>query len=1267
MESHEPLGFISLNTRGLGDIRKRLKLINWLNNFHNAKSKIIFLQETHSTERSEQLWKDNWEGYEMFFSHGDSNSRGVAVAVSKQLDYTVNDVIRSQNGRYIALNITIDKSTFCIINCYCYNCDKLKDQLKWLNEIQNILLKNNNTNIVIGGDLNDVFIPMLDRYRCKPKAVETDYVKAWKTVCEEFDIVDIWRLLNPNKQSYTWRQGSSATRLKQSRLDYWLISIHMTYDLNMVDIKPSTGSDHSLINLDFYKSDTQERGPSFWRFNASLLKEQTYVDQINTCYRNAIEKYDDLEDKGLKWDLVKMEMRTSTISYSKFKAKEKRDHIKESVTQLNNLEKQINQDPTDDILEQYNRHKKYIENYNDEKTNGAMLRSKVDWTEHGEKNTKFFLNLEKRNYNLKCITKLIDNEQKEITEAPEILKYEEEFYKTLYSSNKTAKEIRKTAKDNFMDKDMPKLKKDDKQSCETPITIEELGVALRELKNGKSPGSDGLTTDFYKFFWVTIKTTVKDSINYAYETGKLSIDQRRGIINLIPKKDKDPRSLKNWRPISLLNTDYKILTKLLANRLKKVLPSVIHPDQVAYLKKRFIGQNIRTIIDIMGYTKLMDKNGIIVFLDFEKAFDTINWDVIYDSLTLFNIGPVFINWVKTIYNESEACVTNNGFSSPFFKLERGVRQGCPLSAYLFIMVVEILANKIRKSNNIKGIKIGTTEIKTVQMADDTTAFMEDTKSLEHLLEILNKFEQYAGLKLNKTKTEAMWIGKQINNVNTPLEIKWVKHIRSLGIFFSYDNDYVVQKNFMDRAKEFKRILDMWQQRNLSLIGKITILKSLAFSKIIYQCGILDSPPKFIEHINDLAYKFLWSNKKDKIKRKTIIAEYEDGGLKMLDITSFIKAQKAMWVKRLVSEEQGSWKALPMLYLSELLGKDTFKCNMSCNTKPPDIPIFYWNIIESWFELKTLTTETKSTFEIRRETLWLNKHIILNKEELNWKTWSQNGINQIHDIVDSQGKFLSPEVLEEKYNIKVNMLQYISLKDTIPANWRKTLKQIKVNREAISFTETIHVMIHKNLKPINNITNKDIYWVFIRNKQVEPIITYQMEQTLNIQHEQWKQIFTMSAVVKGTKLRAFQYKILFNLIPCNLYLHRIQRNDSDKCATCNELDDLNHYFYLCQETTTFWRSFTTWWKNMTGGQKVLSKKVILVGILDKDGNHDTLNACLILAKWHIYKNKIKESSIFFYKFLCDLKYYIQIEKTIAIKNGKIIQYNYNWQQIENYIT
>jgi hypothetical protein len=842
--------------------------------------------------------------------------------------------------------------------------------------------------------------------------------------------------------------------------------------------------------------------------------------------------------------------------------------------------------------------------------------------------------------------------------------------KPLYSEpikNELELQKQETSATNFKNENLPKINDINKDMCDKDITIQETGAALKDLQNGKSPGSDGFTPDFYKFFWPDIGEVVFASIIYASTNKHLSIDQKRGVINLIPKKDKDPRLLKNWRPISLLNTDYKIITKILANRIKKVLPTVINPDQVAYLKKRFIGQNIRTIFDIMEYTKLQDKNGIIAFLDFEKAFDTIRWKVIYDALKLFNFGTNFIDWVHTIYNTSEACVTNNGFSSPFFNLSRGVRQGCPLSAYLFITVVELLAHKIRTADNIKGIMIGDTEIKLVQMADDSTAFVEDVNSLENMFKILKLFEQYAGLKLNKTKTEAMWLGKDINNVETPLEIKWVKHVHSLGIFFSYDTDFVMMKNFMDKAKDFKRILDMWTQRDLSLIGKITILKSLAFSKIIYQCGVISPPKKFIEHITDLAYKFIWNNKKDKVKRKTIIADYQHGGLKMLDIESFVKAQRIIWIKRFLTPEKASWKALLNLGLEKFLGANTFKCSMSCTTKPAEMPDFYWEMIKIWCDIKNLTESIDTPIDIRRQCIWHNENITINKEQIFWKKWSESGINLIHDIVNKKGEFLSPLEIENKYDYKCDIMTYNKLKDAIPREWRKMVKTMQVPEEAINFKEDIHVKIGKLTKNINTIKNNQIYWILVNDIRIESIIMQKLQRELHIEEDKCKIVFTMPRVVLNTKIRAFQFKLLYNLIPTNQYLNKIKRNDTDICNWCTKTDDIAHYFILCTALIPFWNSFTGWCQEMLNENIRFTVEDIIVGVLINNDKYDTINACILLAKWHIYKSKLNQTDAFFYKYLCELRYYINIGKTIAIKNNKLQEFTKKWQMVEEQLT
>ena len=143
------------------------------------------------------------------------------------------------------------------------------------------------------------------------------------------------------------------------------------------------------------------------------------------------------------------------------------------------------------------------------------------------------------------------------------------------------------------------------------------------MESDKTPGTDGLPAEFYKVFWKDISTILIKSLNYAYEKDQLSITQRRGIIKLIPKKDAEPYFIKNWRPLTLLNCDYKIAAKSIANRLKVFLPNLINNDQTGFIKGRFIGENIRLIDSVIRYAKEKNIPGLLLFLDFEKAFDTI--------------------------------------------------------------------------------------------------------------------------------------------------------------------------------------------------------------------------------------------------------------------------------------------------------------------------------------------------------------------------------------------------------------------------------------------------------------------------------------------------------------------------------------------------------------------------------------------------------------------------------------------------------------------
>ena len=223
--------------------------------------------------------------------------------------------------------------------------------------------------------------------------------------------------------------------------------------------------------------------------------------------------------------------------------------------------------------------------------------------------------------------------------------------------------------------------------------------------------------------------------NHSFELGQMSNSQKQAITTLIDKKGRDRMFLENWSPISLINVDSKIATKVIANRIKNVLPSVIHANQSGFMKGRFIGETARSILDIIAHTESLQLPGVLLFIDFEKAFDSIEHEFLYKALECFNFGPSFIKWIQTFYNNLSSCVLNNGFFSSPFQLERGVRQGDPLSPYLFLIAIEIMAISIRTNENIEGIKIGEDETRSLLYADDMTATLANISSVEKMINL----------------------------------------------------------------------------------------------------------------------------------------------------------------------------------------------------------------------------------------------------------------------------------------------------------------------------------------------------------------------------------------------------------------------------------------------------------------------------------------------------------------------------------------------------
>ena len=939
--------FCSLNARGLNQARKRRQLFRWL---HNTKFDIVFLQETYSSKCVENAWKSEWGG-KIYFCHGTNHSRGVMIMFNPKLDALVDSVEVDKNGRYLLLQTTISDTTFQLCNIYSPN--NSSDQITFFSSILDVLRKRSELNIIIGGDFNCALTPQ-DKFGGATIERKNNVISEITKLCDLLKLQDVWRYQHPDQAQFTWRDKAFKV---QCRLDYWLVYKQLSQIVINTEIKTSTLTDHSAITLTLQSKGYVQRGPGFWKFNNSLLDDHDFVDQLYNMIPAYKNKYNYLTDRSLYWDMIKMEMRGFCVQYSKRKNRERRNIEKDLCDQIDALMKALATNRSKENITKLYRLRSELNKIAEYRTKGAIIRSRTRWHEQGEKNTKYFLNLEKRQNDKTYISKLKTQDSTEITNADEILNCQKLFYKNLYTAVPCENPNDKLFFENL---NLPQLNEVELEELERPLTKEECFETLKLSAKGKCPGSDGFTVEFYLHFWSILGEEMVESFNQALAYGHLNITQRQGIIRVVPKKRKNKLYLENWRPISLLNIDYKIVTKTIAGRISKVLPKLIQEDQTGYVKGRYIGQNIRLVKDIMKITALENIPGMAIFIDFKKAFDSVDWNFLAKVLEAFNFGPQIRKWIRTFYTDINSCVINNGYASEFFNLQRGVRQGCPLSGILFVLCAEILAQAIRNNNNIKGIQIYNKEYKISQYADDTTAFVSDAKSAENLFETLRIFRDVSGLELNKSKTEGMWLGSCRYNTSTPFGIAWPSEpIYALGIYFTYNEHISFKKNFEEKLKSMKKLLNLWRSRSLTLYGRITILKSLALSKLVYNTSVLTFPLEFASSVKTAISEFVWQTK-PKIKHTTMIGPKIKGGLDLPDFEIMNNALKVTWIKRLhESSGNASWSHIPLSFLKEVGSSFLLECNYDLKCLKVSIPInFYKDILHTWQTINQHTPESK---------------------------------------------------------------------------------------------------------------------------------------------------------------------------------------------------------------------------------------------------------------------------------------------------------------------
>ena len=401
----------------------------------------------------------------------------------------------------------------------------------------------------------------------------------------------------------------------------------------------------------------------------------------------------------------------------------------------------------------------------EEKARGVIFRSRATWCMEAEINTKYFYSMEKSRANSKTCMALVMENGDEITDQWEILSEQRKFYEELYTSDKNVKFDL-----DHNDINAPRIPDPSKACDGVQFSEQEVYLAAKSLKNGKTPGSDGLPIDFYKVFWLKIKGPLYEMMKETYAEAELSESAKCGILNLIPKPHKDTRLLKNLRPITLLNSDYKIIEKCVANRMLSAMDFIINNDQRGFLPNRRIAVGIRKIYDAIIDANEHCKKGIILNLDFSKAFDKLEMVAIKGSMKLFGFADILVEWIDILYRHFYIYVQNSGFFSDQIRVTRSVHQGAPASSLIFVVVAETLALQLRGNANIKGYYIKEIIDFLNQYADDANISLDaDPGSLEEVFKTLDEFRMQSGLQISYDKTTLHRIGSlKQSDANTTL-------------------------------------------------------------------------------------------------------------------------------------------------------------------------------------------------------------------------------------------------------------------------------------------------------------------------------------------------------------------------------------------------------------------------------------------------------------------------------------------------------------------
>lgn len=555
------------------------------------------------------------------------------------------------------------------------------------------------------------------------------------------------------------------------------------------------------------------------------------------------------------------------------------------------------------------------------------------------------------------------------------------------------------------DSSLSSLTAEQRETLDLPITESEVRLAIKETKSHKRPGPDGFSALFYKRLPDVVAHPLAVMFNSLRHVSQLSSDILKAHIVMILKPDTDMRTWANYRPISLLNSDLKLLTKILASRLNKYIHTLIHKDQVGFVPLRQAADNVRKTILLNYYARHRSQQMMLLSLDIRKAFDTLSWSFLRAALLHRGLGVGFLSWFDSLYSVPPASVKYMGYESLTFSIRRGTRQGCPLSPLLFILALEPLAAHIRANPNIKGLELAGVTHKLAMFADDMLLYVSSLLiSLPNLLSLINRFAAFSGLCINPVKSKALNVTlptSEYESIRTQFPFQWPAALPYLGIFLTSSYDSLYAANYPPLIASLRRMLGLWDLPNISWLGRIHAVKMTFFLKLLYPFRVLPIkvPPHVLRILQRLILTFIWKGGRPRLRKSLLYSPKTSGGLGVPNLATYYKAAQIVTLTHLHATG-----ILPVWALIDVMDTDPIPLSSIHWLPPAQRPkmlnpvlaytLFIWDSIKYSANLISPHLPLLS---------WLNCPMFppgLESQSFDW--WKQRNLTSVHSRLTLRG-------------------------------------------------------------------------------------------------------------------------------------------------------------------------------------------------------------------------------------------------------------------------